>query len=306
MPTSRLQKVILSTGMLLIAAPSIAASQNSFEDVITPFSESTVRGYVQPLADALVWNLGTGYFYSSGPARRFGVSLEFFGNATAVSDKMRSYTVETPAGFNPGSVQAPTVFGGKAVPVEHATVPSLSFRASDGVLDATYFPAAMPQLRVAGVFNTEAVVRYFDSGLLGSAYPTEDLPPLKLFGLGVRHSISQYFIGLPFDIAVSGSYNSVTLGDYVKLEGTTFGANVGKGLGILSVMAGAESTSGKLNLAYTSTSEVAPGDVNVDLDSAREMRFTAGAMLDLMMVKVFGSANFGSAATYSVGIRFGS
>lgn len=289
---------------LALSIPSALEAQNSFEDAIQQFNSTNVRGYAQPLADVLVANLSSAYFYTSAPRRTLGFSLELAAMGTTISEKMRTYTANTPEGFNPSTFTAPTIFGGKAPTVNHATIPSLQYRASDGVLDADMFPTAVPQLRV-GVASTEVVVRYFDSDLLGSSYPKEDLPKLSMFGIGVRHGINQYFADLPVDIAISGSYNSMTFGEYAELTGTTFGANVGRNFGLLSLMGGVESAGGTMNLSYTSENAEQPGSVDLDLEAKRQLRFTAGAMLDLKVLKLFGTAGFGNVTTYSAGLRVG-
>src|SRR6185436_7285733 len=97
---------------------------------------------------------------------------------------------------------------------------------------------------------------------------------------------------LPIDVAISASYNTLTLGDYVDMKGTTFGANIGKSLGILSVLGGVESSGGTMNLSYTSTDPQAPGTVDVDLDATRQIRFNAGGSLRLGFLSLVGSAGF--------------
>ena len=291
---------------LALSTPAIAGAQSSFDDAIREFAATQVRGYAQPLADVLVANLSSGYFYTAAPKGRFGLSIEGVAMSTQITDEMRTYEARTPQGFTPETFTAPTVFGGKGTSVNHSTIPGLSYRATDGVLDAKIFPTVVPQVRLSGLLKSEVVVRYFDSDLLGAAYPKDELPQLSMFGIGIRHGLNQWVGDLGFDIAISGSYNSMTFGDVADLKGTTFGANVGKGLGVLSVMGGIESSGGSMDLTYTSDSPDSPGPVSVDLDAKRQLRFNAGAMLDLPVLKIFGTAGFGSVTTYSVGIRIGS
>jgi hypothetical protein len=303
----RARRSALVSGALGLAlfVPLAADAQSSLDDAIRQFGPTQVRGYVQPLADALVANLSSGYFYTGAPRSSLGFSFEVVAMGTAISDKMRTYTARTPEGFDPETFTAPTIFGGKGPTVQHATIPGLSYRASDGVLNSDYFPTALPQLRISGLLNSEVVVRYVDSDWLGSIYPKEDLPQLTMFGIGVRHGLNRYFGDLPVDLAVSASYNSMTMGDDIDVKGTTFGANVGKGFGVLSVMGGVESSGGTMDLAYTSESAEDPGPATVDLTAKRQLRFTAGATLDFKFLKIFGTAGFGEFTTYAGGLRFG-
>ena len=289
---------------LALSFPAVTEAQTSFDDAIKQFGATQVRGYVQPLADALVANLSSGYFAAGAPRSRLGVSLEVVAMGTSISDKMRTYTANTPEGFDPETFSAPTVFGGKGPTVNHATIPGLSYRASDGVLNSEYFPTAAPQLRISGLLNSEVVVRYADSDWLGGIYP-EDLPQLTMFGVAVRHGLNRYLADLPMDLAVSASYNSMTMGEDIDVKGTTFGANVGKGFGVLSVMGGIESSGGTMDLTYLSESVDEPGKTTIDLTAKRQIRFTAGATLDFKILKVFGTAGFGEFTTYSAGLRVG-
>ena len=97
---------------LALSFPAVTEAQTSFDDAIKQFGATQVRGYVQPLADALVANLSSGYFAAGAPRSRLGVTLEVVAMGTSISDKMRTYTANTPEGFDPETFSAPTVFGG--------------------------------------------------------------------------------------------------------------------------------------------------------------------------------------------------
>jgi hypothetical protein len=223
--------------------------------------------------------------------------------ATQVKDAQRVYTAPTPAGFNPSSFQTATIFGGTGNTVTHANNSSLQYRGSDGVIESDNFPTAAPQIRLGGIFGTEVVFRYLTSKVLG--LPEEDFPELKVTGYGLRHSISQYFKALPVDVAVSFFESEATWGDIIDQESTTFGAQVGKSLGMLSLFGGLAQESGKMKLTYTSTNPNAPGTASVDLDVKAQTRFSAGALIKLGPLQLFGDGNFGKITTFSGGLRFG-
>ena len=309
MSVNRARWGVLARGVgvftLALSASSLPLqAQNSFQEAVKQLNSDEVRGYVHPLADVLVANLSSAFFASSSPRGGFGFALELAAMGTQIKDELRTFTAKTPPGFQPETYEAPTVFGGKAEPVEHATIPGIAYRTSDGVLDAEMFPTAVPQVRVSGL-RTEAVVRYFDSGWLGDSYPQDDLPKLSMFGIGVRHALHQYFEGLPVEVAISASYNSMTFGDYAELTGSTFGANIGKRFGMLSIMGGVESSGGTMNLTYTSENAQNPGEVNIDLEAERQLRFNAGATLNLGFIRVFGTAGLGNVTTFAGGLSLG-
>ena len=288
----------------LAVTASTAGAQTTFEDIIRQQGPATVRGYLQPLADILAANLNVGFYHSALiPKSKFGFSLELVGMGSQVKDAQRVYTAPTPRGFNPPSFETATIFGGTGKTVTHANNPSLQYRGSDGFIETDLFPTGAPQLRVGGIFGTEVVFRYLSSSVLG--LKGSDFPELKVIGYGLRHSISQYFNGLPVDIAVSFFDSDVTWGDIVDMEAMTFGAQVGKSVGPLSVHGGLAQESGKMKLSYTSTSPSAPGAASVDVDVKGQTRFSAGAMLKLGPLQLFGDGNFGKVTTFSGGLRIG-
>ncbi len=285
----------------LVAAP--ARAQSGLESVIQQYSGERIQGYIQPLADALVANLSIGYINSATSPKKFSFSIEAVGMMAAISESMRMYTASTPDGFQPPTHETPTIFGGPAQPVDHSTIPGLSYRGADGLVDAEYFPTAAPQLRIGGLAGTEFVIRYASSGMV-PFLEDEDFPDLTLWGIGVQHSISQY-LKLPIDVSVTASLNSLKFGDIVDLSSNSFGVNVGRSFGLLGVSGGIVSEGGTMNLTYTSTDPNGAGNVDVDLDVDRTVRFRAGAALNFGFLRLFGDAAFGDIVSYAAGIRFG-
>jgi len=292
----------VAVGVLFTATP--ARGQSGLESVIQQFSGATIQGYIQPLADALVANLSIGYVNSTSPGRKLSISLELIGMTAAVDDAMRVYSAATPNGFQPSTMDAPTIFGGTATEVQHSTIPGLSYRPSDGLVDAEYFPTFGPQIRVGGLLGTELIVRYASSSLV-KTLDEEDFPDLTLLGIGVQHSLSQYIKGLPLELSIGGSFNSIKFGDIVDLSSTSYGLNVGKSFGLFGVSGGVQSDGGTMNLTYTSTDPNGAGNVDVDIDVKRALRFRAGASLSLGFLRLFGDAAFGDVTSYAGGLRFG-
>lgn len=292
--------------LVMHAAPVGAQDgSTSLESTIRQFSATTIEGYIQPMADVLVANLGMGYFSPSPVPNRFSLTFEAIVMSAMIDDELKHYRATLPDGFDPATAPMPTIFGGQAQTITHAGNPSLTWRGSDGLLDnSDYFPTAVPQLRLGGLFGTELAVRYFSSSIAALNLDEEDFPELKLFGVGLRHSLNRY-ISLPFDLAISGSINSLTFGDIVDLSSNSIGVQAGKSFGILGLFGGLASDGGTMNLSYTSTNPSAPGSVDVDLDVSRTIRFNAGAGLRLGFLHLIGEASVGDVTTFAGGLRFG-
>ena len=280
-----------------------ALAQSGLESAIDQYTATTVRGYIQPLADVLVANLSLGYVATPSPGKKLTFGFELVSMAASIDEKLRVYTASTPPGFTPSTIQAPTVFGGTAPTVNHGTLPGVTYRGADGVLTSDYFPSAAPQLRVGGLFGTEVAVRYASSTMV-PMLDEEDFPKLTLFGVGVQHSLSQYLM-LPIDVSIAGSFNSLKFGDIIDLSANAFGLNVGRSFGVIGVSGGVLSESGTMNVTYTSNDPNAPGSVDVDLTVKRAMRVRGGASLNFGFLRVFGDAAFGDITSYAAGLRLG-
>jgi hypothetical protein len=294
---------IVSAGVAVTTIAKPARAQSGLESVIEQYSGARIQGYIQPLADALVANLSIGYINSATSPRKFSFSLEAVAMTAKISESMRMYTAATPDGFQPATHETSTIFGGPAQPVQHSTLPGISYRGADGLVDAEYFPTAAPQLRIGGLAGTEVVIRYASSSMV-PFLEDEDFPDLTLWGIGVQHSISQY-LKLPIDLSVAASLNSLKFGDIVDLSSTSFGVNVGRSFGLFGVSGGIVSDGGTMNLTYTSTDPNGAGSVDVDLDVKRSVRFRAGAALNFGFVRLFGDAAFGDIVSYAAGLRLG-
>jgi hypothetical protein len=300
---SRRIAAISGVALMLLSGATPARAQSGLESALEQYSGPRIQGYMQPLADALVANLSIGYINAISSAKKFSFSLELVAMTAVVDESMRTYTASTPAGFQPATHETPTIFGGPAQPVQHSTIPGLSYRGADGLADAEYFPAGVPQLRLGGLLGTEVVIRYATSAMVPTL-DEESFPDLSLLGVGVQHSISQY-LKLPLDVSVGGSFNSLKFGDLVNLSATSFGVNVGKSFGLIGLTGGIQSEGGTMNLTYTSTDPQGSGNVDVDVEVKRMLRFRAGAAFNLGFIRVFGDAAFGDFTSYAAGIRFG-
>jgi hypothetical protein len=284
----------------LTAVP--ARAQSNLEDALKQYSGNTVKGYIQPLADLFGANMNAGWF-SPGAVPKSGLHfrLSIIGMAAQVSDKQKSYTAPTPTGFSPTSFQTATIFGGTGTLVKNANDTSLQYRGSDGLINATLFPLAVPQVAIGGFAGTEAVVRFITTPSISSG----KFPKTTLLGIGARHNISQYLGVVPLDLSVGVFYSSFKVGDIVDFHGLLISGQASKSFSLLTLYGGAAWEQSKMKLSYTSTDPQAPGSVSVTMDGANSFRFTAGAALKLAILRLFADANFGSVTNFSGGIGFG-
>jgi hypothetical protein len=287
--------------LVVLAGASAARSQNDLEKTLRQNTSATVSGYIQPVADMFGANMHTGYYHTAD-VEKWGlhISLDFVAMGAMVKDDQKNYSAPAPAGFNPGTFQTATLFGGKGTEVTDVRT-GLKFRGSDGIINASYFPLAVPQLTIGNIYGTQAMIRFVT---LPASLSNGKLPAITLWGLGARHSISQYIPKFPVDLAAGLYFNSFTFGDMIDFKGVALNAQASKSWSILTVYGGLQWEQSKMTLSYISTDVSAP-PVDITLDGANAFRFTAGLALGLGPLKLFGDVNFGSVTTLSAGFGFG-
>ena len=288
-------------GFLLLHAAQ-ASAQSELEKAIQQYNSSAVTGYIQPIADLFGANMHAGYYHSAYvPHSGFSLGFDLIAMGALVTDEQKSYLADAPAGFTPATFRTATVFGEKGTTITDATVPGLTYKGSDGVVNTSIFPLAVPQLRIGSLYGTEVVIRFIAIPSIGEA----KFPQISLWGVGARHSISQYIPESPLDIAASVFYSNFHVGDLIKANGISLGVQASKSIKILILYGGIAWEKSSMNLAYKSTDPTVAAPIDVNLDGANKFRATVGVGVSLGIFKVFADANFGSVTNYSGGIGFG-
>jgi hypothetical protein len=303
---NRLDATVLRFLPFLLAAMMLLAvgaqAQTDLENVIKQQSAETVAGYLQPLVDMFGANMHAGYYHNAYvPVSGFSLGFDIIAMGSVVQDAQRKYVANTPAGFNPGTFETSTVFGGKGTTVLHKTISGLEFRGSDGIINTSMFPLAVPQLRVGSLYGTEVLLRFAIIPSMNDGA----IPVTTLWGVGANHSLSQYIPDSPLDIAAGFFYDSFTMGDIINFKGMTANLHASKSIKILLLYGGVAWEKSTMNLTYNSSDTSVREEVNLDLTGSNTFRFTMGVGVSLGFLKIFADANFGSVTHYSGGIGFG-
>jgi len=301
--TLRYSVFAFALACLLVIVPSSATSQSDLEATISQMNSQWVEGYLQPFADVVGANVNSGYYHSAAiPQEGFNLEFSIIAVGSTVSDDQKSFTANAPSGFAPGTFQTATIFGEKGGSVTDMGT-GLQYAGSDGVINTSLFPAFIPQLKVGSLAGTEAIVRFIALPELSDG----TIPSVSQFGIGARHSISQYFPSAPLDIAAGIFYNKFTAGDLIDYTGIALGAQASKAWGVFSLYGGLQWENSTMNLKYTSSDPtVTNSEIDLDLTGANSFRFSVGGGLTLGLFRVFVDANFGSITAFSGGIGIGS
>jgi hypothetical protein len=301
----RLSRVIGCAGLiLLLAAP---ASYAQIEDQLSAYTGVNAEGYLQPLADAFGADLNDGLFHSAHIAQLgVNISLEFRVMAVLFGDDDRSFDAKTESGFSPQqTVKAPTVVGdGDALIVTGDGGTKFAF---PGGFDLNSFAIAVPQLRIGSIRGTQALIRYFamDTGDV-------ELGDISLFGIGFRHSISQYLAPtFPVDIAGGFFWQSFSLGennlgnDLISTNALSIGVQASRRFVVLEPYGGLSLDTFSMDVSYESDALGTSDSIDLDFESSTSLHLTLGLGLNFTYAKGFFEYNIASQNSFSFGIALG-
>ena len=291
--------------LVLLAAVPVSAQ---IGDQISAYSGANAEGYLEPLALAIGANLNSGLFHSAHiPLEGLHVSLEIPVMGVIFNDEDRTFTASVEGGFQPldpadSQVEVSTVIGpGEAVIVDGVAETAFAF---PGGFSLNSFVLAVPQLRVGSVRGTEALVRYIALDTAGEV----EIGQVSLWGLGVRHNISQYMgPAAPVDIAVGFMYQRFELGDkLIDATAFTFGAQVSKqfpsGFAVFEPYAGLSYDSFQMDVAYTGKDDE---PVELSFDSHSTAHMTVGLHAQAVYVSFYGEYSLAEQSGFAFGMSFG-
>lgn len=278
--------------------------QNLFEETIEQITSDNVRGYLQPMMDGFGANINSG-FPGSARIGKMGVSVrvQFVAMGTLIGDSEKNFMATPPAPFPQEPVQTATIFGGTGSVAEHPNYP-ITYKFQDGIIDASLIPFAVPQITVGNVFGTQMTIRYVPIPEL------DDFPKINLFGIGFRHSVSQYLPLVPVDLAAGIFYQTFSIGDFIDTKAWALSAQVSRTFLLVTVYGGLQYETTNVDVSYRYEGPLPPGDmsdrdVSVSFKGENRFRVTAGAGLSLGILHLHTDISVGKVTAISAGLGFG-
>ncbi len=308
-PLNRTSGVLIAVLALLAAIPGVSRGDGAVQNQISVYTGDNAVGYLQPLVNAFGAALNSTYGYSAYiPPTSLHVSLEAPVMGVFFEDSDRIFTATTESGFLPVTEvkNAPTVVGsGQSVTVAGQGGAQFS---CPGGLNLNSFGLVVPQLRLSSLAGTEAILRWvaYESG-------DADIGKVSLFGIGGRHSISQYMGETPpLDLAVGLMYQTFAVGDndrggdFTSTTAFSLQAQLSKRLPIgfmtLEPYGGIGWEKLDVDVAY---SDADGNPVDVKLSGNNDVRFTLGAGLNFAAGHVFADYSFAATNNFSFGLALG-
>ena len=298
----RLAVILALVGLL---ATSLApAARADLSDKLGGLTAENAKGYLSPFPKALSSTLNSGIFPSGRiPKMGIGLTLGVRVMGASFGDGDRTYVPTDPVNFQSTSpTPVPTMIGdenGASVPGQGGTTMMYP-----GGFNVDKFALAVPELTVESVFGTRAVVRWFSADFGDSDYGKIDL-----LGIGGQHSLSQYFKGLPADVAVGVFYQTLKLGKDKLIDTKALHVDVtaskryGKLFTVEPYLSVGYDTF-DMNVNYKDANDPT-NNIAVKFDKQSNAHLAAGAQFSLVIAKlqaeVFSAANTGA----SIGLSFG-
>jgi len=171
-----------------------------------------------------------------------------------LKDEDRTFVPVDPPGFtsSPAGQPVSTITGDtKSVGVTGQGGTQFNY---PGGFDQSTFTLAAPELTVGSFMGTRAVVRWFSAEIGKSDYGK-----LELFGIGGQHSVSQYFPGLPVDVAAGVFYQTFKIGDgLLDTKALHLDVTGSKSFGLIQPYVAIGYDTFKMDVDYNSTSNPGP------------------------------------------------
>jgi hypothetical protein len=222
-------------------------------------------------------------------------------------DDDRVFTAKAPDYFPAGgSYEVPTVVGDTegtpvtdACPCPPGTGLTYTF---PGGLDLSGLPLAVPQIAVGGVMGSEAIVRFF-SAEIGDA----EIGNITLFGIGARHSISQYVPTLPVSLSGMIFYQKFKLGDdLVDFSQLSVGVQASKRFLYFEPYAGLGIDRSSMSTKYDFDDGSGNTEtLDVDFEDDSRVHLTLGAALRFFLVHLNGEVNISDQTSFALGLSVG-
>ncbi len=307
-------RVAAFAATLLMAAPVMG--QQAALDLVQKAGMQYAEGYTGPLGDMLsaIFNSGQ---YHTAKVRGLHIYVSVQSTAAIIPSSMKTFsrTITVQTGDSPDLppqlrnqtirrtfTNVPTVLGGPAdgiylidtvingQPEQYGSVP--------GGINSSFVPLFVPHIEIGSLFNTELILRGIPPVTTNSSVGS-----LSFYGIGLRHSLSDWIPIIPLNLSVQAMYQHMGLGDVVSVNAYNIAAVVSFDLPTITLYGGLQYEGAKANLHYTFADSTLPMQaVDMDFLSPQNYRITAGATLKLWLVHVNAQATIAPIPTLGLGV----
>ncbi|NQV18599.1 MAG: hypothetical protein HQ534_08665 [Armatimonadetes bacterium] len=317
---------------LFIISLTVLLVSSLFSDIqesLEKFGVENGKAYIKPFVTAYGTNFNTGLYNTAKVLKPFRFGLFINTMFTGIPDKDKDFLPSRPNLYiddplNPGEIiylyeepteKTATVFGKDGCELIHNpmldNIPGLDTSNLDYNLpDGTNLPAVLlmaPQFHLGLPAGNELMIRGFPKYKI-----SKDIGDVGFWGIGLKHSISQYIPLVPIDLAVQGAYQSLYLGDILELNNLAFNAQISKKLLMWTFYAGMGYEQTKLKAEYETEIEVYDEvsnsfdsealKIKFDIEGDNNFRTTFGIRYSLLLLKLYADYTLSDYNVFNAGI----
>lgn len=323
---------------LIIFISSVSLPQ-SLSYNISQVAAGYTKQYVQPLTNAVGANINSGFYQAfkvdGGTIGNFNffIGVKAFGAFIPDDDKRFSASYKEKVSYIYNGLayevdafvtvkDAPTIFG-RAEParalvqirdtikvgiISYPVNEDREYETIGGMLTTDIAPLFVPQLGIGTFFGTDLVLRWLP--------PIEinEYGKLSFFGIGIRHSLTQYIPAFPFDISGQAAWQAFGFTDsagrkFIEASALAFNLTASKGFGIFSFYSGLQYERLNIDVDYIyypppSSNNPNPNPIHIDFDMQGEndVRFFLGSAVKLGPVALNLDYSFASYSVLTAGL----
>lgn len=310
----RTKAIFLSAAFMLCVTFQQVQAQTA-TDQIQHAALEYAQGYANPLANMLsaVFNSGQ-YHTADASGFHIYVSLQATGAFVPNSEKTFSTSFYYNSGNDPNLppqlrglrfyehfTGVPTVLGGTSntylIDTTLGGQPYRYGKLPDGI-NANFVPLIIPHIEIGSVLGTELLLRF-----LPASETNTSIGKINFYGVGLRHSISQYIPLLPVDISAQVMYQHLGAGDLLTMDAWNIAALASIDLPIITLYGGVQLEQASMDVHYTFNEPGLPMEtVDLGLQSTHNARFTLGATLKFLILYINAQFTVAPVSTFGAGV----
>ncbi|MBC8384636.1 MAG: hypothetical protein H8E57_03850 [Candidatus Cloacimonetes bacterium] len=310
-----MKRIVILLSILLV----INLTADNIQDKLEKFGIENGKGYIRPLVTAFGTNLNSGLYNTAKVLKPFFFGIMFNANMTYFPPEAEIFRATRPELYIPNTdipifaeeeIETATVFGkeGQYFTLNdelsdypdfedqiHDIYTSNGLKLPNGAQNTTEIPFAplvIPQINLGLPKGNELMFRY-----LPTYEFDKKLGALSFWGIGLKHSIDQYFPSIiPIDIATQIAFQQFKITDIMDISTFAANAQISKKLSMFTFYGGLGFESAKLTAKYeteitlidTSGNAVTqPLNIDFDIESENDFRATFGIRYSILVMKFF-------------------
>ncbi len=320
-----MKKFFVSLLLIIFVTSIFADVQKKLEQ----FGKDNGIMYVEPLVTAFGTTMNTGLFNTAKVLKPFAFGLNVNMMAAFVPKEDNTFTAIRPDLFivNPidttqviylyedEELESATIFGEDGTTFEHNPFLDTIIGEEDAAqLDIPLpnganlpaVPFLMPQFNLGLPFGNEIMIRGFPKVEIN-----KDIGDLGFWGVGLKHSVSQYIPLIPIDIAVQAAYQNLYVGDLLTFSNFNANLEVSKKLLMWTLYTGVGYDKTNVTAEYDYTYKIVNQEneieeveqkIKFDVDGENEVRATAGIRYSLLLLKLYADYTISKYSVFNAGI----